>query len=158
MNVLKLQQLDSFAERDPFGSVDNKNCRLLNNGKKLTRPNLQNIETRKMRLFRKIFRNYFLCYSFADGSIVQNHKNTQKKFNDCSLLLKFSQFLDTLLCILVHKNQSFCLRLFAEMLQKQFKKNFLSLFHCASRAVCSKKSRIFSDQRNLKPDGCFRNE
>ena len=35
---------------------------------------------------------------------------------DWSILLKFSQFLDMIWCIFFHKNQSFCLRLFAKML------------------------------------------
>ena len=35
---------------------------------------------------------------------------------DCSILLEFSQFLDMIWCIFFHKNQSFCLRLFAKML------------------------------------------
>ena len=47
---------------------------------------------------------------------------------DHSILLEFSQFLDILWCIFIHKNQSFCLRLFADFQNhKKSKKNLL--FH-----------------------------
>ena len=46
---------------------------------------------------------------------------------DCSILLEFSQFLDMLWCIFFHKNQSFCLRLFAKCCRSNLNFFFFSV-------------------------------
>ena len=50
---------------------------------------------------------------------------------DCSILLEFAQFLDMFWCIFFHKNQSFCLRFFAEMHQTSTKveRPFFMIFY-----------------------------